>query len=302
MGVPIGKILPAVAKETGLSTATVVIQGGADAFLGVLGLGVVKPGDFALITGSSHVMLGNSDKEINKKGIFGAYPDAVVEGLFTVEGAQISTGSVLKWFKDNFICREYERRAEEAGLDLYGYMNNLAGNIKLGSEGLIVLDYWQGNRNPLTDSAARGVVWGLSLNHTPVHMYRAIVEGICYGTEHIMRHFREAGLEPREIYACGGATHSDLWIHTHSDVLGLPIFLTEEPNAPLLGDAVVASCGAGVYRSVEEAAANMVKVRSKIEPDMERHEAYRYYVDKYVETYPRLKDLMHEMVRHETAL
>jgi sugar (pentulose or hexulose) kinase len=87
----------------------------------------------------------------------------------------------------------------------------------------------------------------------------------------------------------------------HSDVLGLPIFLTEDPNAPLLGDAVVASYGAGVYRSVEDAAANMVRVRSKIEPDMERREAYRFYVDKYIETYPRLKDLMHEMLRHETA-
>jgi ribulokinase len=302
MGDPIGTIRPEAAEETGLSKSTVVIQGGADAFLGVIGLGVVKPGSFALITGSSHVMLGLSDREIHKKGIFGAYPDAVIEGLFTVEGAQISTGSILKWFKEHFICGEYEREAEKAGLDLYGYMNGLAKKIRLGSEGLVVLDYWQGNRNPVTDSEARGAVWGLSLKHTPVHLYRAIMEGICYGLEHIMRHFRDAGLEPREIYACGGATHSDLWMQIHSDVLGLPIFLTEEPNAPLLGDAVVASYGAGVYRSVEDAAANMVKVRSKIEPDMERREAYRFYVDKYVETYPRLKDLMHGMLRHETAL
>ena len=300
LGEPIGTLHPRTAEETGLSKSTVVIQGGADAFLGVLGLGVVKPGSFALITGSSHVMLGNSEKEIHKKGIFGAYPDAIVEGLFTVEGAQISTGSILKWFKEHFICREYERKAEETGLDLYGYMNSLAKKIKIGSEGLIVLDYWQGNRNPLTDSEARGAVWGLSLNHTPVHLYRAIMEGISYGTEHIMRHFREAGLEPKEIYACGGATHSDLWMQIHSDVLGLPIFLTEEPNAPLLGDAVVASYGAGVYRSIEDAAANMVRVRSKIEPDMGRSEAYRFYVNKYLETYPRLRDLMHGMLYHET--
>jgi sugar (pentulose or hexulose) kinase len=127
------------------------------------------------------------------------------------------------------------------------------------------------------------------------------MEGISYGTEHNMRHFREAGFEPEEIYACGGATNSDLWIQIHSDVLGLPISLTEEPNAPLLGDAILASCGAGVYRDIEEAAANMVRIRLKIEPDMERHEAYRYYVDKYIETYPRLRDLMHDMLRHETG-
>jgi sugar (pentulose or hexulose) kinase len=208
---------------------------------------------------------------------------------------------VLKWFKEQFICREYERIAKEEGLDLYDYMNSLARQVRIGSNGLILLDYWQGNRNPLTDSQARGVIWGLSLNHTPVHVYRAIMEGISYGTEHNMRHFREAGFEPEEIYACGGATNSDLWIQIHSDVLGLPISLTEEPNAPLLGDAILASCGAGVYRDIEEAAANMVRIRLKIEPDMERHEAYRYYVDKYIETYPRLRDLMHDMLRHETG-
>ncbi len=301
LGEPIGKIHPKAAEETGLSKDTVVIQGGADAFTGVLGLGAVKPGRLALITGSSHVMLGLSEREFHKKGVFGAYPDAVIPGLYAFEGAQISTGSVLKWFKEQFICQKYERIAKEEGLDLYDYMNSLARQVRIGSNGLILLDYWQGNRNPLTDSQARGVIWGLSLNHTPVHVYRAVMEGISYGTEHNMRHFREAGFEPEEIYACGGATNSDLWIQIHSDVLGLPISLPEEPNAPLLGDAILASCGAGVYRDIEEAAANMVRIRLKIEPDMERHEAYRYYVDKYIETYPRLRDLMHDMLLHETG-
>ncbi len=299
LGTPIGRLKPDVASLTGLSARTVVVQGGADAYIGALGLGAVKPGRLAFITGSSHLIIGHTEEEFHKKGIFGAFPDAIMPGLWVVEGAQISSGSVLKWFKDNFISREYEEGAKKQGLSLYDYLSGLARSVKTGSEGLILLNYWQGNRNPLTDSQARGVIWGLSLKHTPVHIYRAIMEAVCYGTEHIMRYFKEAGFVPEEVYACGGATSSDLWMQMQSDVLGIPIVLTEEPNAPLLGDAILASCGAGVYKNIEEAASSMVKERKRIEPDHEKTEEYKYYVDKYIETYPRLRDLMHDMLRHE---
>jgi ribulose kinase len=163
------------------------------------------------------------------------------------------------------------------------------------------LNYWQGNRNPLVDSQVRGVIWGLSLKHTPVHIYRAILEAVSYGSEHIMRYFREAGFVPREVYACGGATKSDLWMQIQCDVLGVPIFLTEEPNAPLLGDAILASYGGGVYDSIDEAASQMVKVKKKIEPNLDNTEMYRYYVDRYIGTYPQMRELMHDMLRHETS-
>jgi sugar (pentulose or hexulose) kinase len=127
------------------------------------------------------------------------------------------------------------------------------------------------------------------------------MEGVAYGTEHIRRYFGEAGFEASEFYACGGATRSRLWMQIHSDVLGLPIYLTEEPNAPLLGDAVLAAFGTGMYRSIEEAASRMVRIQTRIEPDRGNAEAYRYYTDKYIETYPRLKDLMHDMVKHESV-
>jgi ribulokinase len=301
LGVPIGKLKPDVASLLGLTHETVVVQGGADAYIGALGVGAVKPGRIAFITGSSHLMIGHTREEFHTRGIFGAFPDALIPGLCVVEGAQISSGSVLKWFKENFINREYEQEAKRRGITLYEYLSSLAEKVKPGSEGLILLNYWQGNRNPLTDSQARGVIWGLSLKHTPVHVYRAIMEGVSYGSEHIMRYFKGAGFVPDEVYACGGATKSELWMQIQSDVLGLPILLTEEPNAPLLGDAIIASYGIGVYSSIEEAASRMVRVIKRIEPDPDKTEEYRYYVDMYIETYPRLKDLMHDMVGHETG-
>jgi ribulokinase len=300
LGSEVGTITNEVAEKTGLAPETRVVQGGADAYIGIIGLGAVKPGRLAFITGSSHLLLGHTDKGFHQKGIFGAFPECVMPGLFVVEGAQISSGSVLKWFTRQFIGPEYIEAAEREGLELYDYLSRLAADLPIGSEGLILLNYWQGNRNPLVDSQARGTVWGLSLKHTPVHVYRAILEGVSYGSEHIMRYFRKAGFQPREVYACGGATRSDLWMQIQSDVLGTPIYLTEEPNAPLLGDAILASVGAGHYASIEEAAERMVKIRKEVSPNLKNTETYRYYVDKYIDTYPQLRELMHDMVAHES--
>ncbi len=300
LGKPIGTITPEVAALTGFSKNTIVVQGGADAYIGMIGLGAIKPGRLAFITGSSHLMLGHTDKGMYQKGIFGAFPDCVMPGLYVVEGAQISSGSVLKWFKDQFVSSKYEKKAEDMGIGIYDYLNELAKGIKPGSEGLILLNYWQGNRNPLIDSQARGVIWGLSLKHTPIHIYRSIMEGVAFGTEHIMRYFKEAGFTPKEVYACGGATKSRLWMQIQSDVIGVPIYLTNEPNAPLLGGAILASYGSGYYNSIEDGVKKMVKVKEKIVPDIEKHKEYEYYVEKYIETYPRLKDLMHDMVMHES--
>jgi ribulokinase len=299
LGEPIAKIKPDVAEQAGLSKDTLVVQGGADACIGVIGLNAVKPGRLAFITGSSHLMIGHAEEEFHKKGIFGAFPDGIMPGLFAIEGAQISTGSILKWFKDNFIKQTYIEKAKKNGLAIYDYLSSQAEKINIGSEGIILLNYWQGNRNPLVDSQARGVIWGLSLSHTPIHVYRAIMEAVCYGTEHIMRYFKDVGFKPQEVYACGGATQSDFWIQMHSDVIGVPIKLTEEHNAPLLGDAILAATGAGLYDSIEEAAEHMVKIRKTIEPDPSKTAAYQYYVDKYIATYPLLKDLMHDMLSHE---
>lgn len=300
LGDKIGKIRPEIARECGLSGNTLVVQGGADAYIGAVGLGAVKPGRLAFITGSSHLMIGHTQSEFHKKGIFGAFPNAIMPHLYVVEGAQISTGSILKWYKDSFINRDFEDEAEKRGLSLYNHLSDLATRLKIGSEGLILLNYWQGNRNPLVDSQVRGVIWGLSLKHTPVHIYRSIMEAVSYGTEHIMRYFKEAGFEPEELYACGGATESDLWMQMQSDVLGVPINLTEEPNAPLLGDAILAAYGADIFATIEEAVDRIVKIKKKVEPDAEKTEQYRYYVDQYIATYPRLKDMMHDMLQHET--
>lgn len=300
MGQVAGTLRADVAAELGLQPGIPVAEGGADAFVAMIGLNVVQPGKMAFITGSSHLCLGQSDKSFHGKGIFGTYTDAVVRGQQTVEGGQVSTGSVIKWFRDNFCGKEAEEAARR-GVDTYTILNELAADVPIGADGLVVLDYWQGNRTPYVDPEARGIMRGFSLKHTTGHIFRAMIEGIAYGTEHILRVMREHGYTVEELVAAGGPTKSKLWMQIHADVSNVPITLTELPDAAALGSAILATVAAGLYPDVQSAAAAMVRVRSQIEPNADAHAAYQFYVDQYIATYPRVQDLIQETVRHVAA-
>ncbi|HEV3013068.1 MAG TPA: FGGY-family carbohydrate kinase, partial [Actinomycetota bacterium] len=249
------------------------------------------------ITGSSHVIIGQAAAAIHDPGFWGAYTDAIIPGQYTVEAGQASTGSVVAWFKNHFAGAAVAE-ADRRGVDPYVVLNELAGDVPIGSEGLVVLDYFQGNRSPYTDPHARGLISGLSLRHGPGHLFRAILEGICFGTELIFRTLRRHDFELRSIVAAGGATRSELWMQLHADVANVPISITREPESPTLGAAMLAAVGAGVHPDLRAAAAEMVHVERTIEPDRERHERYAFFVDRYAELYPAVKDVMGQVTRH----
>jgi sugar (pentulose or hexulose) kinase len=183
-------------------------------------------------------------------------------------------------------------------MDPYVVLNELARDVPIGSQGLVVLDYFQGNRSPDTDPLARGLISGLSLSHGPGHLFRAILEGVCYGTEHIFRILRGHDFEPRSIVVAGGPAKSELWMQMHADISNVPISFTKETEGPVLGSAMLAAVGAGIYPDIQSAAEHMVHTERTIEPDKERHEEYAFYMDRYTELYPQVKGVMHQTTRH----
>jgi len=297
LGTVVGGLREDVAQELGLKAGTPVAQGGVDAYVGALGLGVVEPGKLALITGSSHVMIAQAAEPIHGQGLWGAFTDAMIPGQYTLETGQAATGTIVAWFKDRF-AGDAKAEAQRRGVDPYDVLTEMALEVPVGSDGLIVLDDFQGNRTPHVDPLARGMMWGLSLSHGPGHVFRAIIEGICYGTENILRTMRANDFEPQVNVVSGGPAKSELWMQLHADISNIPIAHTKVGEGPVLGSAMLAAVGAGVHDGIREAAARMVHTERTLEPDPERHEAYKFFVDRYIETYPRMKDLMHETVRH----
>lgn len=297
MGTVVGGLSKKAAEELGLPPGIPVAEGGADSMVGTVGMDVLAPGKIALITGSSHAIFCESAEAMYGPGFFGAFTDAVIPGQYVVEGGQVSTGSIVKWFRDNF-CGGLVEEANARGLGLYDLLNKRAENLPVGSDGLMVVDHWQGNRTPYTDPEARGMIWGLTLKHDTTHIYRAIIEGICYGTELIFRTLRNYGFQPQQIVASGGPLKSQLWMRIHADVSNLPITFTKVDEAAVLGSAILAAVGAGIYPNLQEAARHMVHTSHRIEPDQQRHKEYQFYVEKYIATYPQMRDLMHDVAQH----
>ena len=300
LGEVVGSLSAAAADALGLPAGIPVAMGGGDAFVGLLGLGVVRPGDLGLVMGSSNVLSGLSTSAFHAPGIFGSCPDAVIPGLHLVEGGQVSTGSILNWFKRHF-AEGLAAQAAAQGLSLYQMLDEEAAVVPVGSEGLIVLDYFQGNRTPHTDSQARGTILGLSLGATRGHVFRALMEGIAYGTREILETFARHDFQTERMVACGGATRSPLFMQIYADVTGQTLYTTRQPEASLLGSAVLAAVGAGVYDDLAQASQAMVQISDTYQPNVQNHAAYQFYFDQYRRTYRQLREIMHDITGHIAA-
>ncbi|HQY90782.1 FGGY-family carbohydrate kinase [Caldilinea sp.] len=294
LGAVVGELSADAARALGLRPGIPVAAGGGDAFVGLLGQGVTQPGDLGVVMGSSNVLSALAAEEMHFPGVFGSFPDAIIPGLNLVEGGQASTGSLLSWFKRNFGA-DAEAAAIARNISVYRLLDEEAAQVPPGAAGLIVLDYFQGNRTPHTDSAARGAIWGLSLQSGRAQIFRALMEGIAYGMEDILQTFRGHGFVVERIIASGGATHSPLFMQIYADVVGQPLSITREPEASLLGSAIVAAVGAGLYPDLQTAARQMVSIERAYIPDAHRHDEYAFFVRQYQDTYQQLRELMRRM-------
>ncbi|MGS4947288.1 FGGY-family carbohydrate kinase [Meridianimarinicoccus sp. RP-17] len=276
-GEVVGTLTAHAAAALGLRQSVRVVQGGADALIGMIGLGVSQPGQLAMITGSSHLQFGVTDAALNAPGVWGSYADIVYPGRHIVEGGQTSTGSIINWLG-----------RLTGGLD-YDTLNAKAAALEPGCDGLIVQDHFQGNRTPFTDPLSRGAIVGLTLAHETHHIFRAIMEGIGFGTRAILDAFAQAGYTGSEITVGGGAAASDLWLQIHADTSGLPIRLPASPDAPSTGSAVLAAHGAGHFDSIDDGIAAMVHPGRTIDPIPANVAKYDVIYRRYRALYPAMK-------------
>lgn len=288
-----GTLSSQAAATLGLTAGIPVAQGGIDAYLGMIGLGAVNDGDLAMIMGSSTCHLAQSREGVFGSGLLGCYPDATVPGLYSLEGGQTATGSVVDWFRRHFAGNE-QKEADQTGRHVFDVLDEKASKVPGGSEGLICLDYFQGNRCPLKDPRARGAFWGLTLAHHSGHLLRSIYEATALGTRHLLEDAIAHGFDIRRISVGGGGVRSHLWLQIHADVLQRPLRVPTESESCALGAALMAAVHAKRFESLEHAARAMVKFRTVLEPDPSQRALYDDLFQTYLETYRALKPLMHQ--------
>lgn len=285
LGDVIGPLQQIAADAMGLDPETLVVAGGTDAYVAMVGLNTLRSGETALITGTSHLILPVVAEDTEVEGLFGPHPDCVTKGTFVMEGGQVSSGAVLRWWHELL----------HQGGDGYDALLTEAQSVPPGARGLVVLDFWQGNRNPFTDYDLQGAIWGLTLKHGRAEITRALMESVALGTANILDRLTGKGIPVSAMTLAGGVLRSRFWAQMHADATGTVLRIPEVGEATAFGAAIAAAVGAGMHPTLETAADAMVRICDEIHPDPIRHAQFRAQLEFYLQTHAALRPLMHRM-------
>jgi xylulokinase len=290
---PAGTVTARAAAQTGLVAGTPVIAGTADAASEALSAGLCQPGDLMVMYGSSIFFIQKTAKLVATEKLWGAvYLEA---GTYAVAAGMSTSGSLTRWFRDQFAPEE--RAVEQAGgANAYAALAAQAANSPIGANGLIALPYFSGERTPINDPHARGLIVGLTLSHTRADVYRALLEGVSYGIRHNIEAMRDEGVPPQRILAVGGGTKNRLWLQMVSDIAGIQQVVPRQHWGACYGDALMAGVGIGLFPNTTHAA-EWVQAERVIEPDEAARRAYQPYYDLYREVYENTKHTMHRLAQ-----
>ena len=287
----IGTVTREAGRATRLAEGTPVVAGSADHVASAFSAGLRQQGDLLVKLGGSGDLLFALDRAETDHRLYLDYH--VIPGKFLINGCMASSGSLIRWFRDQFAPH-----SEYAELDAE------AASLPAGAGGLILLPYFLGEKTPLNDPLARGTLVGLTLAHTRAHVFRAVLEGISFGFLHHLEVLAERQHVPARGRVTNGGAHSALWRQITADVLGLPLEVIAHHPGSSLGAAFVAGKGAGVFTDWGDIE-KFVEVRGVIRPDPENHERYRTLFKIYREIYEKLKDTFPELARstsHDTSI
>lgn len=278
-----GPVTAAAADATGLAVGTPVIAGTIDAASEAVSVGVQGTGEMMVMYGSTMFIILVTDRRVEDPRLW--YAPWLFEGQHACMSGTSTSGTLTRWFQDQF-ARE---------LDPKSALRELAEQAETspaGANGLIVLPYFSGERTPIHDPQAKGVVFGLDLTHTRADIYRAFLEGIAYGVNDIIETYVGAGAPLAKIAAVGGGTKNRVWSKSISDVSGWPQSVRAKTIGAAYGNAFLGAVAVGDARRGDIEMWNPVE--RQIEPDGGNAAIYARHYQTYKELYARTKDLMKE--------
>jgi xylulokinase len=270
-----GTVLPAVAARFGFARNIPVLAGGPDFFAAILGAGVSGPGQCCDRAGSSEgINLCTAARIADSRLMSYGHP---VKPFWNLSGIISTTGKAIEWGRDLL------------GLPDYGAFFALAETAGPGAGGLIFLPYLAGERAPIWDPDARGVLRGLSLSTDRACAARAVLEGICFAIRDVLEVMEEAGAKTGELRVAGGGAESGLLNRIKADITGKETLIPQYREAELLGLAIIGVCALGKYSSYAEAASALVRIETRCQPESQNTALYGEIFQRYRETRDTLK-------------
>lgn len=289
----VGRVMPLAAQACGLQPGTPVTAGTIDVLSEALSVGVVAPGDMLAVYGTTACLYLVSQAVVSHPALW-PLPHGL-PGQHSLVAGMATTGALTRWFRDQFAPQELAAQAA-GGPNAYAALTAQAADVPPGSEGLVLLPYFAGERTPLMDAQARGVIAGLTLAHGRGHLYRAILEATAYGLAHNTEVMRSAGAQPTRIVAAGGGTQSDLWLQIVSDVTDWTQELPAQRIGACYGDAFWAGLATGQV-DLGDLNRSWVQIERRFHPHPGRHALYQQYYRIYRDLYEHTAEDVHALAR-----
>ena len=285
-GTIIGEVTRKASEETGLAVGTAVVLGGGDVQLGSAGLGVVEPGEVAVLGGTFWQQLVNMPTAKTDPNMDIRVNPHVIPGISQAEGITFFSGLVMRWFRDA-LCQSEVAEAERRGIDPYSYLERLAAEVPVGSNGIL----------PIFSDAMHYGKWYhaapsfLNLSIDPKlaskgAMFRALEENAAIVSMlNLEAIFKFTEVQSDSITFAGGASKGALWSQILADVTGKEVHIPNVNEATSLGGAFICGVATGEYSSISEVAKRLVHWEKCYEPDRENFVKYQEVAEKWKVAY-----------------
>jgi xylulokinase len=285
-GTVVGEVSGEAGEATGLVAGTPIVVGGADHVSSAYGAGLVAPGDWLVkLGGAGDILVVTDAPFVDRRLYLDAHP---ADGRWLPNGCMATSGTLVRWLQRLAGGVELEQLDREAQA------------IAPGSDGIVCLPYFLGEKSPLHDPAQRGAFLGLHLGHTRAHLYRAVLEAVAYGFRHHVDVFAERGVDLGLARVTNGGSRSTLWKQILADVLGTELSPVVDHPGAALGAAMAAGIGTGAVGDWDEIAP-LVRLGASIEPRAEHRARYDEQYRIYRELEPTLRPFAHRLAREEQA-
>ena len=221
-------------------------------------------------------------------GLCGCVKDGILPGYYGYEAGQAAVGDIFAWYVEHCAPKSIHDEAAQQGVNVHELLEQRAAALAPGQNGLIALDWWNGNRSVLVDAELSGLIVGLTLGTKPEEIYRALIEATAFGTRRIIESFNEAGVPINEIYACGGLPQRNtMLMQIYADITGLPFYVAESAQSSGLGAAILGAVAAGKagggYDDPTDAAKNMARLLDVVyKPSADAHKTYTAMYNEYL--------------------
>lgn len=278
-----GVVTDAAAALTGIPAGVPVITGTVDAWAEAVSAGAHGPGDLMLMYGTTMFLVATGAQTLRTPSMWTTA--GVYRGTRNLAGGLATSGALTSWL------------AGLTGAD-YPILLAEAAASGLGARGLVMLPYFAGERTPILDPAARGVIAGLTLDHSRGDLYRAALEATAMAVRHNVETMREAGADIRRVVAVGGGTQGDLWLQIVSDATGLR---QEVPRVTVGASYGAAFLAAGAVADDPPRIETWNPPQTTVVPDPAARAAYDQLFDRYLRLYAQTAQIVHELAASQEA-